>query len=368
MNNKKIIITGGTGFVAQSLARYFGRDNKVILLTRDSVKGVKNNNFFHTLANGKDGYNVTYWRWDGRSVEKHWARELEDSDIVINLAGKTVNCRYTEANKEEILQSRLQATAVIGEAIRQCTRPPRLWINAASATIYRNEYEQANDEQSGRISLKRSDNMPYTLPDRIRQALKKCWYRLKYGRHSGRIDQLSQDFSVEVCLAWENALLEQRTPFTRKIALRSAITFGVGGVMVPYYRLLKFGLGGKQGNGRQKYSWIHEEDLAGIIEFLFEHKELEGVFNAAAPEVVTNQELMKKLRELTGTSIGLPATTWMLEAGALLIGTETELILKSRWVKPGRLLKEGFRFKYPSLESALKNVLQQTARKEYHLL
>lgn len=367
MKNKKIIITGGTGFVAQSLARYFGKENKIVLLSRDAVKGVQNNNYARTLVQAGDGYNVTYWRWDGHSVEKHWLKEMEGADVIINLAGKTVNCRYTERNKNEILQSRIKATEVIGEAIRQCVHPPKLWINASSATIYRNEYERANDEKNGIISALRTDNMPYTFPDRFRQTIKKCWYTLRYGKNAIQSKKLDLDFSVEVCQAWEKSFFNQRTAFTRKVALRSAITFGEGGVLIPYFRLLKFGLGGKQGPGHQYYSWIHCDDLAAIVAFLYEQKELEGVFNAAAPEVITNNELMSCLRKLTGKKRGLNANTWLPEAGAALIGTETELILKSRWVKAARLEQSGFRFQYPTLESALQNVLSRTDRKEYTL-
>lgn len=365
MKHKKIVIAGGTGFIAQAMARYFGKDNHVILLTRKAVSN-QNNNYNHQLIKATDGYNITYWRWNTQHVEKHWLQDIEGADIVINLAGKSVNCRYTEKNKQEIINSRTQSTKTIGEAIRQCVVPPKLWINASSATIYKHTTNKPNDEFTGLISDAKIDNMPYFLLDRLRYSVKKAIVQLREGKNSYRYKDLDADFSVKVCKSWENAFFEQRTPFTRKIALRSAITLGQGGVMAPYYNLLKMGLGGHQGNGQQMYSWIHIEDLCRIVKWSYEHKEMEGAYNCSAPNAVTNDAFMKTLRLITGHVVGLPAPAWLLEAGAKLIGTETELILKSRWVYPAKLLQSGFVFKYNVLEHALNDIVRHTPVNKYH--
>jgi NAD dependent epimerase/dehydratase family enzyme len=366
MPHKKIIIAGGTGFIGQAMARYFGKENHVVILGRKAVNG-HHNRYNHHLVRSTDGYNITYCRWDGRHIEKHWAREIDGADLVINLAGKSVNCRYHEKNKQEIVDSRTHSTKVLAEAIRRATVPPKLWINAASATIYRHATDHPQHEQNGIISEWKNDNMPYSYFDRLRWRWKKAVIRARYGASSERYNDLDKDFSVAVCRLWENAFFEERTPFTRKIALRAAITLGEGGVMIPYFNLLKFGLGGYHGNGTQMYSWIHVEDLCRIVEWSYENKEMEGVYNCAAPNAVTNADFMKTLRSITGHKIGLPAFTWMLEAGAALIGTETELILKSRWVHPARLLQTGFQFKYNHLREALAEIVQRTPRKKYHL-
>jgi NAD dependent epimerase/dehydratase family enzyme len=356
MKNKKIVIAGGTGFIGQAMARYFGKDNHIVILSRQSVNG-HNNKYSRELVKAAQGYNITYWRWNAQHIEKHWAQELEGADIVINLTGKSVNCRYTEKNKREIINSRIQSTEVIGEAIRRATIPPKLWINAASATIYHHTTDAPQDELTGVISEWKDDNMPYSFFDRIRRRWQKLTTAIRYGTKSARYQNISKDFSVQVCREWEKAFFEQRTPFTRKIALRTAITLGNGGVMVPYFMLLKFGLGGYQGNGCQMYSWIHAEDLCRIVEWCYDHKEMEGAYNCASPNAVTNSHFMRTLRNMTGHKIGLPAFTWMLEAGAALIGTETELILKSRWVFPEKLLQSGFRFRYNNVENALKEII-----------
>lgn len=328
MKNKKIIITGGTGFIGQALAARWGKNNQVIILSRQSGK-THNNSYTHKLVTAADGYHITYWRRDGRFVEKHWANEIEGADLVLNLAGRSVNCRYTPRNKQEIFDSRTDATRAIGQAIREATVPPKLWINAASATIYRHAQDRPQDEYTG-----------------------------EYG----------DDFSVLVCQRWEKTFEEQRTPFTRKIALRTAITLGDGGVIVPYLNLLKLGLGGRQGTGRQMYSWVHIEDVGRAIEWFLDHPELEGVYNLAAPAPVTNSYFMSTLRRLTGHRLGLPAPAWLLKLGAALIGTETELVLKSRWVVPAKLLETGFSFQYSQVDTALRAIIRKLPRRKYRLL
>jgi uncharacterized protein len=366
MKNKKIFITGGTGFLGQAVARYFGKDNHIVILSRQSVNG-HNNNYNKQLVKSSDGYNITYWRWDGKHVEKHWAQDIEAADIVLNLAGKSVNCRYTEKNKQEIIDSRTGATKTIGDAIHQAIVPPKLWINASSATFYRHALDRPQDEYTGEISELKNDNMPYSLLDRMRRRWKKFVAAVRFGKNSDRYMNLEKDFSVEVCKQWEETFFDQRTPFTRKIALRTAVTLGAGGLIVPYFNLLKAALGGYQGNGSQMYSWVHVEDFCRVIEWCYDHPEMEGVYNCAAPNPVTNKTFMATLRRVTGHKVGLPAFTWMLELGAALIGTETELILKSRWVVPAKLNAEGFRFKYEQVEDAFSEIVANYNRRQYHL-
>lgn len=327
MNNKKIIIAGGSGFIGEELIKYFGKENNLVILTR-KIKQSKNNRNQYSELSTEDLKNTSYYVWDGITIGS-WQKELEGADIIINLAGKSVNCRYTDKNKKAILSSRIDSTKVIGEAISKIKLPPKLWINASSATIYRHSIDKPQDEVSGEIK---------------------------------------NDFSVQVCKQWEQTFNDQDTPFTRKVALRMAITIGPGGVMIPYFNLLKFGLGGKQGSGKQMYSWIHIEDTCRMIEWINENKELEGIYNCCSPNPLTNELFMETLRSVTKTKFGLPAFEWMLKLGAFLIGTETELILKSRWVVPTKIIQTGFTFKYPKLYEALKNVISNTPEKQYKLL
>lgn len=326
MTNKKIIVAGGSGFIGQALTNYFGADNEIVILSRQ-LPNEKNNAFGENSISSSALKNTRFLKWDAATVES-WGQKLNNADLVINLTGKTVNCRYTDKNKKEIFESRTNATNAIGIAIKQCSHPPKLWINAASATIYPHATDTPRDEN-----------------------------------FSG----FANDFSVQVCKLWEQTFYEQRTPFTRKVALRMAITLGAGGVMIPYYNLLKFGLGGRQGGGKQMYSWVHVTDTCRMIEWLYNHNEQEGTFNCVSPNAVTNTEFMAALRKSTGYKFGLPAFEWMLKIGAPLIGTETELVLKSRWVIPTKILQAGFKFKYNYLEEAFKEIISKTPRSKYHL-
>jgi len=326
MKNKKIIIAGGTGFIGQEMTKYFGKENSIVILTRE-MGYTKNNRNRYNLLGKEDLLNVQLIKWDGKTTGE-WTKELENADLVINLAGRTVNCRYNEKNKKEIVDSRMDAVKAIGEAIRQCTSPPKLWINASSATIYGHATDRPNDEYH---------------------------------------NELENDFSVQVCKLWEKTFFEQISPRTRKVILRMAITLGAGGVLIPYFNLLKFGLGGKQGSGKQMYSWVHIEDTCRMIEWIYEHKEINGTYNSSSPNPATNEEFMRIFRKVTGHIIGLPAYKWMLQIGAPLIGTELELVLKSRWVLPTRILETGFQFKHPLLEKALADIISKVPRKQYHL-
>jgi uncharacterized protein (TIGR01777 family) len=326
MKNKKIIIAGGTGFIGQELCNYFGAENDIVVLGRQ-LPNQSSNAFNENNIQKKLSDKIRFVKWDGIHTGG-WAKEIDGADLVINLAGKSVNCRYTEKNKQEIFDSRTNATKAIALAIQQAVHPPAVWINAASATIYPHATDSPRDES---------------------------------------FVDFHNDFSVQVCQLWENTFYEQRTPFTRKCALRMAITLGTGGVMIPYFNLLKFALGGQQGNGKQMYSWVHITDTCRMIEWVAEHSNLEGTYNCSSPEPVTNKYFMHILRKATGHKIGLPAYSWMLKIGAAIIGTETELILKSRWVLPTKILASGFQFKYPSLNNAVENIISNTPRKKYHL-
>jgi hypothetical protein len=325
MKNKKIVIAGGSGFLGQAFTRYFGKDNEIIILGRQLPH--EKTNAFGSVINKNEYPGIRFVKWDGRTLDS-WYKSLEKADILINLAGKTVNCRYTQKNKKAIFDSRTDAVKVLGLALQQLTHPPKCWINASSATIYRDARDLPQNEYTG---------------------------------------EPGNGFSVEVCKLWEKTFFDLRTPFTRKIALRMAVNLGEGGVMTPYFNLLKSGLGGRQGDGKQRYSWIHVEDTCRMIEWLYEHEDMEGVYNASSPNSVLNKDFMAALRKATGHRFGLPAFTWMLKAGARLIGTETELVLKSRWVMPTKMLESGFHFKYPVIDEAFAAIIAQTERKKYHL-
>lgn len=327
MKEKKIVIAGGSGFIGEELIRYFGKENDISILTRKLPNAANNKNHYYSLKEHET--TRTRWiKWDGKTLGE-WTKELDSADLLINLAGKTVNCRYTEKNKAEILSSRIDPVNVLGKAIAGCKHPPSCWINASSATIYRDARDRAQDEFNGDIR---------------------------------------DDFSVRVCKEWERALYDQQTPHTRRISLRMAVTLGAGGVMIPYFNLLKFGLGGRQGDGGQMYSWIHIHDTCRMIEWIFENPLLEGNYNCSSPFPVTNSLFMQTLRKVTGHKNGLPAYEWMLKIGAAIIGTETELVLKSRWVVPTRILQTGFVFSYPFLEEAMREVISKAPRKQYRLL
>ncbi|WP_126244959.1 TIGR01777 family oxidoreductase [Chitinophaga rhizosphaerae] len=315
MKNKRIVIAGGAGFIGKGLVEEWGENNFIVILTRSQPA---------PPAHG----NVSFLHWDGATLG-NWATALEGADLLLNLCGKSVNCRYTPANKNEIFDSRTRSTEALGAAVRRCKNPPALWVNAASATIYRHAEDRPMDEYTGEF-------------------------------HS--------DFSVQVCQRWESAFNRQETPGTRKVILRMAIVIGAqGGVMDPYLNLLKFGLGGRQGSGKQKFSWVHIADVAGMLEFFMEHGDCSGVYNCSSPQPTDNRGFTATLQKVCGYYFGLPAPAWMLRIGAALIGTETELLLKSRWVLPTRVTEAGYAFKYPGVEEALRQVKEALPRKRYHL-
>jgi hypothetical protein len=268
--------------------------------------------------------------WDGVNLGD-WAKELEAADVVINLSGRSVNCRYNAANRRAILDSRTKSTAVIGRAISQLAQPPALWINASTATIYRHALDRPMDEFTGEIG----GNEP-NIPD--------TW-----------------KFSIEVATRWEETFFAADCPHTRKIAMRGAMMMSPdhGGIFDTLLRLVRFGLGGASGSGRQFVSWIHEQDFLQAIEFLIDKREMNGCINLSAPVPLPNAEFMKALRAAWGSRVGLPASRWMLEFGAIFLRTETELILKSRRVVPGRLLASGFEFKFPDWSAAAGDLVQR---------
>ena len=304
----KIVIPGGSGQVGTILARAFhGSGDEVVVLSR--------------RADARPPWRLV--AWDG-ATKGDWQREIDDCDVVINLAGRSVNCRYGPANREEILRSRVLSTRVVGEAVARAARPPRVWLQASTATIYAHRYDAPNDEHTGVLGGGEPD-APST------------WR-----------------FSIDVARAWERAFDDAVTDGTRKVALRSAMTLSpdAGGVFATLLRLARRGLGGRAGDGRQFLSWIHYEDFVSAVRWLIDHDEIAGVVNVASPNPLPNAEFMRVLREAAGIPFGLPAHKWMLEIGAVFMRTETELILKSRRVVPARLLEHGFRFTHPDWRSA----------------
>ncbi len=302
----KIVIAGGSGQVGNALTRAFLLDgHEVVILSRGETK---------TQARVA--------RWDGES-QGPWKAELDGADVVVNLAGRSVDCRYNVPNRRDILQSRVNSTQAIGTAIATANTPPRVWLQASTATIYSHRFDAPNDEIDGILGGEELD-----APSSWR-------------------------FSIEVAKAWEAACNEVELPATRKVLLRSAMTMSPdkGGIFDVLLTLVRRGLAGTCGDGRQYVSWIHEQDFVSAVYWLIEH-DMNGAVNLCSPTPLPNTEFMRTLRESWGTRIGLPATRWMLELGALFLRTETELILKSRRVMPRRLLDAGFVFAYPNWREA----------------
>jgi len=309
----KVLIPGGTGQIGTVLARAFHtRGDEVVVLSRSPQ--------------------AAPWRvvkWDAETLG-NWASELEAADVVINLAGRSVNCRYNAENRKLITESRVKSTQVLGEAIARASRPPRVWLQASTATIYAHTFDTANDEATGVIGCSAD------APDTWR-------------------------FSNDVCTSWERATDEAKAPNTRKVLLRSAIVMSPdrGGAFDMLLKIVRNGLGGRSGDGRQYVSWIHDQDFIRSIFWLIEHQEVEGRVNLTSPNPLTNTEFMSALRAAWGIRFGLPAREWMLEIGAFLLRTETELILKSRRVVPGRLLEAGFVFEFPNWAEAAQDLCRR---------
>lgn len=261
-------------------------------------------------------------RWDGRSLGD-WTRVVDGADVVINLAGRSVNCRYGPENLRQMRDSRVDSTRVIGQAIAMAAHPPRVWLQSSTATIYAHRFDAANDEATGILGGD-EPNAPYK------------W-----------------NASIAIAKAWERALDEAATPATRKVAMRSAMTMTVdkGSVFDVFAKLARLGLGGRLGSGKQYVSWIHELDFCRAVQFLIDG-DLSGPVNICSPNPLPQAEFARELRQAVGAKFGLAASTWMVEIGTRMMHTESELVLKSRRVVPGRLLEAGFKFEYPKWREA----------------
>ena len=306
----RIIIAGGNGFVGRLITdALVSGNNDIVVLTRSPQPAQPS---------------ISQVQWDGRTLGD-WAKELDGARALINLSGRSVNCRYNEKNRREILESRVESTRVLGEAIARCNTPPPVWLNASTATIYKHTFDHPNDEATGII---------------------------------GATPEAKDAFSIEVARAWEETLNQAQTPATRKVALRSAIIFapGEGGIFRVLRTLTRFGLGGPIAGGKQFVSWIHGDDFCRAVDWLIERDDFSRPVNLASPNPVTQRALMGIIRRECGMPFGLPATRWMLEIAAFLHRTEAELIIKSRLVVPGRLLAAGFQFSFLTMQDAVRDI------------
>ena len=286
----KIVIAGGTGYLGKLLVDFYSRDekNQVFILTRSQKLNYKN---------------VHYLQWNGVS-KGYWTTFLEHTDVLINLTGKSVNCRYTQENKNEIYESRLQSTTLLCKVVQELKNPPKAFIQSSSATIYRHSEDKLMTEANGEIGI---------------------------------------DFSMDVCKKWEQAFNAFELPKTKKIITRTSIVMGEKGGAFPLMKkMTQFGLGGKQGRGNQFISWITEEDYVKAIDFLITQES--GVYNLCVPNPIKNKNFQQILRNKLKVPFGINSPAWLLKIGARFIGTETELLLKSRNVYPKKLLNLGFEF------------------------
>jgi len=301
---KKLVIAGGTGFLGEVLINHFkNKFEEIVILTRGKSRIIET---------------IKYVNWNAKTFSG-WEKELENTSVLINLTGKSVDCRYTEENKTEILNSRIDSTKILNQAVLECKNPPLHWLNSSTSTIYRYSTDKEMDEYSGEIG---------------------------------------NDFSMNVAKSWEKSFFEIETPKTIKTALRTSIVLGKkGGALLPLKNLVKFGLGGKQGNGNQFVSWIHEKDFARATEFIID-KKIIGFINIVSPKPIKNKDFMKTLRKSLNIPIGIPVDERLLKIGAKLIGTESELVLKSRNVIPKRLTENCFDFEYGDVKKAFDNLIK----------
>jgi uncharacterized protein (TIGR01777 family) len=300
--NPIIVIFGANGFLGRYLCRHFAANGKEAVAIARSREGWSGDGMF--------------LEWDGKT-QGPWALALEGAEAVINLCGRSVNCRYTERNRQEILESRVDSTRVIGQAIRACKVPPKTWLNASTATWYRHAEDKPQNDWMG---------------------------------------EPGEGFSCEVAQAWEDAFFEAELPAeTRKLALRIGMVLAnePGTVYDTLRKLTRCGLGGAMGSGEQRVSWIHMEDFLRAVDFAIQDAFLDGVINVTAPEFPTNREWLRAFRGVLGVPLGLPAARWMLELGARFLGTEPELVLKSRWAAPVRLHDAGFQWRWAKTVEAL---------------
>lgn len=295
---RTVVIAGASGFLGRHLHRAFVADGvRVRTIGRSARADVR-------------------WGADLRAA-------LEGADALVNLAGRSVSCRYTRRTADEIFASRVDTTRELGVALARCASPPPVWLNASTGTIYRDARDRPQDEQTG---------------------------------------ELGSGFSVEVARAWEHELWAAPTE-ARRLALRTAIVLGPdGGALSPLVNLARLGFGGAQGDGGQIVSWLHVDDVYAAVRHLIEHEEVSGPVNLATPHPVSNAELMAAVRRHLGRGVGVPLPAWSLEAGARVIRTEAELVLKSRWVHPGVLLSSGFGFAHPRIDGALADLTGRTRR------
>ena len=298
---KTILIAGGTGFIGKTLEEHFSNKGYTVKI----------------LSRNPKRENEIYW--DAKTMNASWIFHLENLDVLINLTGKTINCRFTDANKKAIKDSRVVSTQLLGQAIDTCKNPPKAWMNSSTTSIYKESFTTEMTD----------DNTDY-----------------------------GNDFESEVATVWEKAFYKSENPKTRKIVLRTSIVLGNNeGAFVPLKKLTQFGLGGKQGNGKQKVSWIHETDFARAVDFLINNEDASGPFNLCVPEPTDNKTMMQTFRKVLGVPFGLSHPKILLEIGAFFMQTETELILKSRNVVPKKLLESGFKFQFPTIASAIKNLI-----------
>lgn len=299
----RLVVFGGSGYLGRALTSFFGEKGWQVSV----------------VSRARPDFEARFVAWDGETLGA-WAREVDGADAVINLAGKSVNCRYNARNKRLIRESRTQTTGLVARAIIESNNPPRVWLNASSATFYRHALDCSMDEEAG---------------------------------------EAGSGFSVEVVKAWEDALFSPALPLTRRVALRLAMAFGPGkgGVYEAFASLAKVGFAGPMAGGRQFVSWIHVRDFVRACEFLIQHDELEGPVNITSPNPRTNAQFLSDLRRSLKIPFALPTAKWQLELGAALRGTETELLLKSRRVVPKRLLETGFEFDFPRWIDAARDIV-----------